>query len=81
MSRCPPPGPDGGWATAGVAGMTTAPRRLLRMRRLVAPSGAYQWSRCAVAGDRLPSPDMKKLLILAVLVALGVVAAKRLRGA
>jgi hypothetical protein len=34
-----------------------------------------------VAGDRLPSPDMKKLLILAVLVALGVVAAKRLREA
>jgi hypothetical protein len=34
-----------------------------------------------VAGERLPSPLMKKLLVLAVLVALGVVAAKRLRAA
>ena len=37
--------------------------------------------RCAVAGERLPSAGMKKLLVLAVLVALGVVAAKRLRAA
>jgi hypothetical protein len=29
--------------------------------------------------ERIPSPIMKKLLILAILVALGVVAAKRLR--
>jgi hypothetical protein len=33
----------------------------------------------AMAVDRIRSPTMKKLLILAILVALGVVAAKRLR--
>jgi hypothetical protein len=33
----------------------------------------------ARAKDRIRSPVMKKLLILAILVALGVVAAKRLR--
>jgi hypothetical protein len=33
----------------------------------------------ATAADRIRSPIMKKLLILAILVALGVVAAKRLR--
>jgi hypothetical protein len=33
----------------------------------------------ARAADRIRSPVMKKLLILAILVALGVVAAKRLR--
>jgi hypothetical protein len=33
----------------------------------------------ATAADRIRSPTMKKLLILAILVALGVVAAKRLR--
>ncbi len=54
---------------------------------LVGPRGAASWAltgrgrRCAVAGERLPSPLMKKLLVLAVLVALGVVAAKRLRAA
>jgi hypothetical protein len=32
-----------------------------------------------MAVDRIRSPTMKKLLILAILVALGVVAAKRLR--
>jgi hypothetical protein len=33
----------------------------------------------AVAHEAIPSPSMKKLLILAIVVALGVVAAKRLR--
>jgi hypothetical protein len=32
-----------------------------------------------MAADQIRSPIMKKLLILAILVALGVVAAKRLR--
>jgi hypothetical protein len=52
-----------------------------RLPRLPWPTSSAASRACpgSVLQDRLVSRDMKKLLILAVLVALGVVVAKRLR--
>jgi hypothetical protein len=43
------------------------------------PGGAVAW--IAASGERVRSPPMKKLVILIVIIALGAIAAQRLRSA